>query len=425
MIRDSSPPEAIRASGRSSSPGLGESRNSARSSPRSVHGRRVERRLRVGGREGDLEARLLHRELRRARPGPRLAQLARRRAAPLRERPRPLQVGRGQRARAAPRACAPAPRATAELRRAPRGSARRRPAPPRRVAPYFLFSRSIERQARLDLVEPPGAHLEPLAGSPAGSRARSSSGGSAVGPGLEERPELGVDRGQLLDAAEDLAEARRAPPPRRRRAGRRPRRSARRAAPALAWRAFSTRSASSSPGARPGALDLARLELEHLAAPLGLAPVPAQPLEGGLGRAQLAVELAERPAVASTGEVVEQRRGGAAGSSRPCGSCWPWTTASRGARSRSRLTGTSAPLTVARPLPLAWSSRRRTTSSPSRGRPCSSSSAAASASSKTASTDRPLLARADEVGRGPVARAAGPGRRSGSTSRRRFRRSGA
>ncbi len=37
MMRDSSPPEAMRASGRSSSPGFGETRNSAVSIPRDVH----------------------------------------------------------------------------------------------------------------------------------------------------------------------------------------------------------------------------------------------------------------------------------------------------------------------------------------------------------------------------------------------------
>ena len=58
MMRDSSPPETMRASGRRSSPGLGETKNSAASMPRlGPCGRRQRPAV-----EADLEAGVLHRQ---------------------------------------------------------------------------------------------------------------------------------------------------------------------------------------------------------------------------------------------------------------------------------------------------------------------------------------------------------------------------
>ena len=137
MIRESSPPETMRASGRRSSPGFGETKNSAASMPRAVH------RSVVGGAvvEPDLEARALHREL-----GELPLELPRERR---RRVPRA-----GRRAAARPRQVAlPCRRELAlELGDALVGRVEVAPARPRSasrraitsasVGPYFRFSRS-------------------------------------------------------------------------------------------------------------------------------------------------------------------------------------------------------------------------------------------------------------------------------------------
>ena len=228
MMRDSSPPEAIRASGRSSSPGLGESRNSARSRPRSVHSVGSDRGLGVRGREEHLEPRLLHGELRELGLHP-LAQLERRGPAPpLREGPRPLEVGRRQ-----PLA-ARLERPLLLLRRGQRVQLRRQRSPnastSSTVAPYFFLSRSTMRQAALDLVEAARAHLELLV-VVAQPQRQVLERREGVRPRLEEA--LGT-RGRSRRGPRPAGRpgrGARAPPPRRRRAGRTPRRSAPRGGP--------------------------------------------------------------------------------------------------------------------------------------------------------------------------------------------------
>ena len=149
----------------------------------------------------------------------------------------------------------------------------------------------------------------------------------------------------------------RAPPPRRRRGARRPPRSATRGAPR--WPGAPSRRAAPPP--RPARATPARSRWPGTRASPGAAPPRAGPRGGargrprrraGPGRTRRAAGRRPSPAKWSS------RSTWVDGSSRPCGSCWPWMTVRRGARSRSRLTGTRAPLTVARPLPLARSSRR-------------------------------------------------------------------
>ncbi len=130
-------------------------------------------------------------------------------------------------------------------------------------------------------------------------------------PRVEETPERGVDRGEVLHPAEDEAEA-----------GERGAlvvveeavrlAAQRREAPRVGLPRLLHAQGLLLARREARALDLARLELQHLAPALGLPPVTAKPLEGGLGRAQVAEELGQRPAVVGAREVVQQvdvRRG--------------------------------------------------------------------------------------------------------------------
>ena len=148
MTRDNSPPDTIRASGRRSSPGFGETKNSAWSSPRSLHADSA--KLAVV--ETDLETRPRHREIPKER-----FQIAReldRRRRRVRESCRALRQEVRRQPRRAPR-CRSSP-----ARRAPRQQValpRQRVRPCRsRPAASDRTSASVARAGRAD-PRPPAA----------------------------------------------------------------------------------------------------------------------------------------------------------------------------------------------------------------------------------------------------------------------------
>ena len=159
MTRDSSPPETMRASGRSSSPGFGETKNSAWSMPRSLHA--VRRQLAVV--EPDLEPRPRHRELREQR-----LEVARKRdgapSAALRDRSRATARKRGgrrvERRWPDPRRARLPPRQQLALARQRVALLRSRP---RSVGPYFRFSRSSSASRSSTCCSRPGDASMPSA----------------------------------------------------------------------------------------------------------------------------------------------------------------------------------------------------------------------------------------------------------------------
>ena len=381
MMRDSSPPEAMRASGTQLLAGVGRQQELGPLEAALRPLRRVDRGLRVRRGERHLEPRLLHGQLRELGLHA-LAQLERRGPAPLREGARALQVGRPQ--PLAPRLEGPLLLLRRGQERPARGgSARRTRGPPR---PSRRTSSSGARRRPGGSRSRRGGPGSPRAAP--GSRAAAGPGPRAARAPPPARRGSGGTRGRSRRGPRPggrPGRGGRAPRPRRRRAGRTPRRSAPRGGPR--WPAAPSRRAgppprpprgpparSRSPGT-PASRAGARPRAGPRAAARGRPRPPA-----GRGRTRPAAGRRRRPAKwSSRSRCVE-------GSSSPCGSCCPWMTVSRGARSRRRLTGTRAPFTVARPFPLDWSSRRMTTSSPSALSPRSSRRAAASSTSKTAST---------------------------------------
>ena len=399
MMRDSSPPEAIRASGRSSSPGLGDSRNSARSSPRSVQPRGSTAASGSAGVKRHLEARLLHRQLRELGLHA-LAQL---------ERPRPD---------AASRARAPAPGSSPPSRsrrasegpllllgRASASSSRRQRSPnastSSTVAPYFFFRRSTMREAA----------TRSRRGAPGSPRAaRGSRAGAAPGP----RAARGLPPGRRGSAGTRGRSRRaprpggtrgpgaRAPRPRRRRAGRTPRRSAPRGA--RRWPGAPSRRAGPPPRpARGRRCSISPAWNSSISRRRSASRRSPRRRSSAASAARRSRKNSASGRPSSAPAKWSSRSTCVAGSSRPWGSCWPWMTVSRGARSRRRLTGTSAPFTVARPLPLAWSSRRMTTSSPSGWQPALLEERRRVLDFEDRLDRGALFARPDEVGRGPIA----------------------
>ena len=136
MMRDSSPPDTIRASGRRSSPGFGDTKNSAASMPRALQADSGS-----GVAEPHLEPRPLHRQLARAalRAPRRTASAMRRRS--LRQLPAPPTDTRAARPHSS--------RSSSASRSSPRSrsassrrSASRRAMTSASVGPYLRFSRS-------------------------------------------------------------------------------------------------------------------------------------------------------------------------------------------------------------------------------------------------------------------------------------------
>ncbi len=262
---------------------------------------RIHDGLRVRRGEGHLETRLFHRQLRELGLHA-LAQVERRGPAPLRQRARSLEVGRPQ--PLAPRLERPLLllRRGQEVELAAAALAKRDDLFDRRAV--LLLEPLDDREAALDLVEAARAHLELLL-VVAQAKRQVLEGRERLRPRVEEALERGVDRREVLHPAKDQAEARE--------------RGAlvvveqtvglaaeRREAPRVGLPCLLHAQGLLLARREAGLLDLGRLELEHLAPALGLAPVSAEALERGLGRAQVAEELGQGPAVVGAREVVEQ-----------------------------------------------------------------------------------------------------------------------
>ena len=162
MTRDSSPPETMRASGRRSSPGFGDTKNSAWSMPR-ARPRRLRQRLVV---EPHLEPRLLHRQIgeqpleRRAKSTAAAPSRRRQRLPPPRDTP---SRGRVELALELARCV---------RRRAPGRSSSRRSASRRAIDVGQASGRTCASDARAARAAP-----RPAAAAPATLRCRRHSGG--------------------------------------------------------------------------------------------------------------------------------------------------------------------------------------------------------------------------------------------------------
>ena len=403
---------------------VGREQELGRSRPASVQRRgsapAARRRL---GREEHLEARLLHGQLGELGLHPLARGRAPTRAPPLRQRPRPRRgrpAPRASRRSSSSRSCSSGDRSSSSSARhfAPNASTS---STRRAVLPLEPLD---ERQARLDLVEPAGADLEPLAVVAQEQR-------EVVELGAHGRPSppgaagTGIDRAELLDALEDL------PEPREHR-----RLVLEEQRVGLAAQAGEPAGVGLERLLAAERLFLAGLErrLLDLAAWNSSISRRRSPSRRSRRRrssaasaaAQARNGLGDRPQALVAARSGRRARGARPGRAGPAARAGRGSTARCGARSRSRLTGTSAPLTVALPLPLACISRRSTTSSPSSGSAALvEERAARPAASKTASTtarSSPVRMRSAEA-RSPEH--AGRARRSGSTCRRPFRPSGA
>ena len=402
MMRESSPPETMRASGRRSSPGFGETKNSARRCRCAVQAASGSGARRTGPRSACCSI-----ASSREQP-PRAPCEAPRRPRGARSRQR---LGGRQVARRAP------PRARARARRCARRPARSSSQlAPQRVAPRddvgqrrpVLPLQPLEqRQPILDLLQPRRRRLDAVGVAAQEDREILELRLDAVAR-VQVRLELRIERRQLADAAPDAAERRE-----HRVVALVQRRVALGAQPldALGVRQHLPRARASS-SSSPGRLERRPIELGELerrpdpgarrgrdrgaASARELVPMRAQRVEGRGDRREQARRAP--PKASSTPRCVD-------GSSSVWCSCWPCSSMSRDDRSFSAPAVASAPLMNARLRPCAVISRRTSSSSPPL--------------SKIASIARGVLAGADEVARRAAAeqqadrldedRLAGPG----------------
>ena len=335
--RDSSPPDAMRASGRGGSPGLGASRNATSSAPVASSGRRldVDRERRRPGSPAR-RARRVTAGARRCRGVPARAAQARR--GGLRGRRAAARASAARRARSAPsprrrsasarRRCAVREHRLLGLAVLAQQPVQRRPAAPRaRRCPSAASASDVLAGRRSS-----SATSSTSASRPASRSARSR------GRRIERAPARSPSR-----AARASRSRAPLPSPTRQLVRRRP--AARRCAARARPRPGASRSSSTSPGRGRRRLDLVRRVLGQLEAALELGRdrSPAR-----AARPRWRATRAPRAATASRSaawppNASSRSRCQAADSSRCC-SCWPWisTSGSTTAASRAAVTVSSS-----------------------------------------------------------------------------------